>query len=75
MEAEVNSTQSNALAVSVPRAAALSGISRSRLYQFMGDGNLSYLKIGSRRLILEADLRHFLERYRISESIQTPRTH
>jgi excisionase family DNA binding protein len=48
------------LAYSVDEAAALTGLSRDLLYDQMRRGNLSYLKIGRRRLITRQHLQQFL---------------
>ena len=49
----------------ISRAASLSGVSRSRLYEYMAAGDLPYSKLGKRRLIADADLRHFIESRRV----------
>jgi excisionase family DNA binding protein len=49
------------LALSVPSAAQMAGISRSKLYQFLHGGSLRSFKLGGRRLILRKDLEAFLE--------------
>jgi len=48
----------------VPRAAQVSGVSRSRLYEFMKSGELAYIKMGRRRLISDDDLRALIARHR-----------
>lgn len=48
------------LAFSVQEAARLTGLSRDLLYDQMRRGNLSYIKIGRRRLITRQHLRQFL---------------
>jgi excisionase family DNA binding protein len=48
------------LAYSVDEAARLTGLSRDLLYDEMRRGNLSYLKIGRRRLITRQHLQQFL---------------
>lgn len=47
------------LAYSVDEAARLTGLSRDLLYNQMRQGNLTYIKVGRRRLIT----RHHLERF------------
>jgi len=48
------------LAYPVPIAVQMSGLSRSRLYDLMKNGDLRSVKRGGRRLILKADLEAFL---------------
>lgn len=48
------------LAYSVDEAARLTGLSRDLLYDQMRRGNLSYLKVGRRRLITRQHLQQFL---------------
>jgi excisionase family DNA binding protein len=48
------------LAYSVQEAARLTGLSRDLLYEQMRRGNLSYIKIGRRRLITRQHLQQFL---------------
>lgn len=50
------------LAVSVARAAILSGLSRSFLYQLIKLGSLPSIKVGARRLIVVAELDTWLDR-------------
>ena len=50
------------LAFSVNVAAARSGISRSRLYEAIRDGQLIAKKFGRSTIIRDADLEDFLER-------------
>lgn len=47
-------------AVGVAEACRFIGVSRSRLYELMGRGELAYLKVGARRLLPLAELRRFL---------------
>ncbi len=49
----------------VNRAATLSGLSRSRLYEYMAQGELPYSKLGRRRLIADGDLRRLIEHHRV----------
>jgi excisionase family DNA binding protein len=62
------SNDSGALAYSIPDAAKRIGISRSGLYLLIKLGELPTAKIGSRRLILDADLRAYLNRHRDDRS-------
>ena len=48
------------LAYSVDEAAHLTGLSRDLLYEQMRRGNLSYVKVGRRRLITRQHLERFL---------------
>jgi excisionase family DNA binding protein len=48
------------LAYSVNEAARLTGLSRDLLYDEMRRGNLSYIKVGRRRLITRQHLEQFL---------------
>jgi excisionase family DNA binding protein len=48
------------LAYSVQEAARLTGLSRDLLYDQMRRGNLSYIKIGRRRLITRQHLQQFI---------------
>ena len=48
------------LAYSVDEAAQLTGLSRDLLYDQMRRGNLSYIKVGRRRLITRQHLQQFL---------------
>jgi excisionase family DNA binding protein len=48
------------LAYSIDEAARLTGLSRDLLYNEMRDGNLSYVKVGRRRLIIPHHLQQFL---------------
>lgn len=49
------------LAYSVKEAARLTGLSRDLLYDEMRRGNLTYLKVGRRRLITRQHLEQFLD--------------
>lgn len=48
------------LAYSVNEAARLTGLSRDLLYDEMRRGNLTYIKVGRRRLITREHLQQFL---------------
>jgi excisionase family DNA binding protein len=58
------SPNTDRLAVSVGRATHMSGLGRTKIYEALGAGDLSSIKIGSRRLILVDDLRDWLARHR-----------
>ena len=51
---------SGRLAYSVDEAALLTGLSRDLLYDEMRRGNLTYVKVGRRRLITRQHLQQFL---------------
>jgi hypothetical protein len=48
------------LAVSIPEAQRVSGLSRSEIYRQLGLGNLKAVKAGARTLLLMASLRDHL---------------
>ena len=50
------------LSLSVPEAAAATGLSKSTLYNLMEAGELRFVKVGARRLIAMAELVAFLAR-------------
>ena len=52
--------QAERLAYSVDEAAWLTGLSRDLLYDEMRRGNLTYVKVGRRRLITRHHLQQFL---------------
>jgi excisionase family DNA binding protein len=57
------------LAASIQRASEISGLGRSSLYKAMKDGDLPYVKVGKRRLIIVDDLRaDLMKRRRIGGS-------
>jgi excisionase family DNA binding protein len=53
-------SSSGRLAYSVDEAARLTGLSRDLLYDEMRRGNLTYVKVGRRRLITRQHLNQFL---------------
>ena len=53
-------TSGGRLAYSVDEAALLTGLSRDLLYDEMRRGNLTYVKVGRRRLITRHHLQQFL---------------
>jgi excisionase family DNA binding protein len=57
---ESESHQAERLAYSVDEAARLTGLSRDLLYDEMRRGNLTYVKVGRRRLITRRHLEQFL---------------
>jgi len=50
--------------VTIPTAAQLLGVSRSKLYELLGDGELPTVRIGRARRIAIADLEVFVQRCR-----------
>jgi excisionase family DNA binding protein len=49
----------------IPRAAQLTGLSRSQLYELMKRRELAYVKVGRRRLIAHDDLQTLISRHRV----------
>jgi excisionase family DNA binding protein len=49
-------------AVRVPNACEFLGLPRTTVYELMTNGELKYLKIGNRRLILRSELQKYLAR-------------
>lgn len=52
------------IAVRVPQAVAMLGISRSKLYEFIQSGEIEIIKIGRTTILPVESLRRFLEKYR-----------
>jgi len=52
---------SQALSYTVADACAVTGISRSKLYELIGAGEIDTTTIGRRRLVKAASLRSFIE--------------
>ena len=52
--------QSEPISVKVREAVRLSGLSRSRLYELMRNGDIAFVKVGASTLILVDSLRAFL---------------
>ena len=52
------------IALRIPEAAYVSGLSRSTLYALMGEGKLRSVKVGGRRLILRTDLEAYFAQLR-----------
>jgi excisionase family DNA binding protein len=48
------------LSCSVPEASAVTGIGRTKLYQAMKEGDLKFVQVGGRRLILVASVLELL---------------
>lgn len=53
------------LAVRVPEAVRLTGLSRSRVYELMRSGDIEFIKVGGSTLIPYDALRGFIERLRV----------
>lgn len=49
------------ISVRIPEAVRLTGISRSRIYELMGTGEIEHAKVGSSTLILFDSLQRFVE--------------
>jgi excisionase family DNA binding protein len=64
-------TQSRVL-VPIPEAIHLLGISRSKIYQLMGDGELAHVKIGRRSLIVADSITRYVERLTADEAEGDP---
>lgn len=52
------------ISIRIPAAVKMTGISRSRLFELMRDGEVESVKLGSARLIIVESLDGFLERLR-----------
>lgn len=48
-------------ALTLDNAARFSGLSRSRIYELMGAGDLKSFKVGNRRMIMLDDMKAFLD--------------
>ena len=58
---ETETTRTSPLAVTIPEATRVSGLSRSELYRRLADGKVRAVKSGARTLILMDSLRAHLE--------------
>lgn len=52
------------IAFNVKRAVHYTGLSRSKIYEFMADGQLKSFLVGGRRMFLQGDLLSFVMRLR-----------
>lgn len=52
---------SNPIAVTIPNAVKLTGLSRSKLYELIQAGQLPVRKCGSRTLVRHEDLKQFID--------------
>ena len=57
------------IALRIPEAAYVSGLSRSTLYALMGEGKLRSVKVGGRRLILRTDLEAYFAQLRREQQL------
>ena len=57
------------IALRIPEAAYISGLSRSTLYALMGEGKLRSVKVGGRRLILRTDLEAYFAQLRREQQL------
>ena len=60
------------ISVRIPEAVRLTGLSRSRLYELMGSGEIEFVKVGSSTLILVDSLRTFINSKRGLSSPGSP---
>lgn len=56
------------ISVRIPEAVRLTGISRSRIYELMRDGEIEFAKVGSSTLILVDSLRKFIRSRLLNEA-------
>jgi excisionase family DNA binding protein len=61
MQRKTDYAQVNKLAYRIDEAGEVSGLGRSSIYELIGDGRLSSVKVGGRRLILHEDLEALLK--------------
>ncbi|MFT5331005.1 MAG: excisionase family DNA binding protein [Parasphingorhabdus sp.] len=54
------------ITVRIPMAVKMTGIGRSKLYEFIGAGEIETIKVGSSRLVLVSSLQEFIQRHRNS---------
>jgi len=57
------------IALRIPEAAYVAGLSRSTLYALMGEGKLRSVKVGGRRLILRTDLEAYFAQLRREQQL------
>ena len=62
------------IAVRIPEAIRLTGMSRSRLYDLMGSGEIEFVKVGASTLVLVASLRQFVESRRTTRLDDMPKS-
>jgi excisionase family DNA binding protein len=56
------------IAVKIPEAVRLTGLSRSRIYELMRSGDIEYAKVGSSTLIPVESLRRFIHSRLLNEA-------
>ena len=61
MQKKTDRAPANKLAYRIDEAGEVSGLGRSSIYELIGDGRLSSVKVGGRRLILHEDLEALLK--------------
>ena len=54
-------TAMDPISVRIPDAVRLTGLSRSRIYELMRDGEINFAKVGRSTLIMVEDLRRFIQ--------------
>lgn len=62
---ELLATPLEPISVRIREASRLTGLSRSKLYELMGAGDIEFAKVGSSRLILVESLRRLVETRRV----------
>ena len=55
------SSAADPISVRIPEAVRMTGLSRSRLYELMGSGEIEFVKVGASTLILVESLKAFIE--------------
>lgn len=70
--AQSSATQPQRLAYGIEDAAATLGLSRSRLYELIGAGEIAACKIGKRTIIPATELTAFLDRHRVARLLERP---
>lgn len=56
----VSASRLEPISIRIPEAVRLTGISRSRIYELLGSGDIEYAKVGNSTLILVESLRRFI---------------
>lgn len=72
MRSQAEPPRPEPISVRIPEAARLTGLSRSRLYELMKNGEVEYVKVGNSTLILVAGLRAFIEGKRGRGALDSP---
>lgn len=60
----VNDARPDPRLVSIPDAAGMVAVSRSRVYELMAQGELESVKIGTRRLVVVSSIDAYVDRLR-----------